>query len=119
MVPRKKISRFKLISLILIILALCIIGLTILLVSLSGTLAVLGKKSKAGGLFGAKIAEILSGMVSKYGALVVFFFVAAIAFIVIFDVSLEQLFGFLGKYSPMVLMKKLRRGGEDGEDEEA
>jgi DNA segregation ATPase FtsK/SpoIIIE, S-DNA-T family len=95
------------------------VGLLALLISLSGLLGVLFSSKSAGGRFGGKVAAVLSNMLSKWGAGFIFIFGTIISFIVILDVSLDQIIEFLGKYVDLSFLSKItKRGSKDANSDD-
>ncbi|MFC1622183.1 DNA translocase FtsK [Patescibacteria group bacterium] len=86
-----------------------VLGLSIALLSFSSLFS--GFKEDAGGKIGNKVFEILSGAISSYGAMFVFFCLLVLAGIIIFDVSLGQILGFVLRRG-----KKERKEAKEGDD---
>lgn len=70
-------------------------GVLLLLVSVSGLSSIVFSE-KSGGKLGALLSQFLEGSVTNYGGALVLFVTLVIALILVFDVSLDSLFGALG-----------------------
>ncbi|MBN1162231.1 DNA translocase FtsK 4TM domain-containing protein [Patescibacteria group bacterium] len=86
-----------------------VLGLALLVVSVSGFFGVIGSKKNLGGVLGGQLAGILSSMISKYGAGFVFIFGVMISFIIVFDVSIDQLIDFVSRFMNVTWLRKLRK----------
>ncbi len=83
-----------------------ILGISLLLLFLASLMHVfvggdraleLAHDGKGGGLIGYKIASILSSTISVYGAVIAILFLGGVSFILLFNISLDDVFTFIGE----------------------
>lgn len=86
-------------------------GLALLLVTLSGFAQILAKNGNgagSGGFVGTKLATFLISSLSIYGGILVLVVLLGVSLVVLFDLSIDQIFNFISAHKPTISVPKLK-----------